>query len=864
MNAPSSRQSSRIRQGFDLLNAGQASLAEAQFRAVLAAEPEAPEALCGLGAALRRSGQMEEAREWLQRAAAAAPDNPMPWTELGLLCVQSGDLSLAAVSLGRAAAAAPQDPGLARLIAEVRRRLNSQTGAAATPNAAVQSVAPLPSSPPPLPGPLPDFSRDAAILAYPGLLLSHEDGFHQEEASPNGPVRWLSARALIRVVRTSPAPLQGLALSFVLYAPRPANYPGAEFSAQVSVNGAPLPAAKVAANGCVSVELPLDGSEEAEWTIAITCDDEFVPWSLDRASQDNRRLSLLLHGLRVWCAKWPEQDVSCELCGQPSPHPSEACPHCLAGAPARAAAWALGLALRLDGPVSRWPRDSRLHLLDIWPLDCLRRVLSVAFDYTAAATPGNGLREGPLPLRHATGSLDAALSSEAAEFVDDDPSLFGELWRVLKPEGVLVVSSRFQPCDATFIEAARSPASRESVAQRRAYCGPSLAERLRRLGFAASWVQRVDVNGQPLGAGAVVCLKRRPALCPPAVGEVPASFHKSRRVRNPQKPLSSVSVLVCSHLFSPSNWRFQKLQTESVYKHTQIDFEYWLALDIERPERNQTLAPEFREWLESFAASHDNFHFYTGPEGYPGRLSRAAAEARCEHTLALDSDCFLIRDRWHDTIPCADVFGFERRAITPEERFWAAPRYPFDSAFFGYRTSLRRPYVPFEGGHRDLRDRVIEYVGAFFRNDPEARDTVFLPHADLLRRLFHPWQKVMIEIFHLSTSAMIRDGCEAHSIDPALGLILDVNALPPDSRMDLSRGYWPRATITDWLGVYPPGRDPEPDPRSEWQRRAFAIHLAPKRRYRAMVKEGTGPCPQAPPLDFEKLTAIIEPFVHGA
>ncbi|HRU06697.1 MAG TPA: tetratricopeptide repeat protein, partial [Candidatus Brocadiia bacterium] len=433
-----------IKQGFDLLRAGLASQAEAQFRAALAVEPESPDALYGLGAALRRSGQFEESREWLRRAAAAAPDNPKPWTELGLLCVQSGDLSLAAVSLGRAAAAAPNDAGLVRLLAQVLQRMGRHADADALLEAMTASGAapppPAPAPPPQPPGPLPDFSRDAAISLYPGVCLSYEDGCYPEEASPNGPVRWLSARSVIRVVRTAPQPIQDLALRFDLHAPRPATYSGREFNAKVAVNGAAQPAIKLSPNGNASAGIALNAAETSEWVITITCDDEFAPCDCDPALQDPRRLSLMLHAVKLSCPAWPRHTLLCEVCGQPSSAPDKPCPACAAAPLDRAAAQALGLALRLQGPASQWPKDFNIRFLDFWPRAALHGPLSKAFDCAALATPGDGLRLGADSLPCATGRFDAALSAGAAEFLEDDASFFGEIWRVLKPRGVFVVA----------------------------------------------------------------------------------------------------------------------------------------------------------------------------------------------------------------------------------------------------------------------------------------------------------------------------------------------------------------------------------------------------------------------------------------
>jgi arylsulfatase A-like enzyme len=65
--------------------------AERRFRAVLAADPENPDARKDLGILLLARGKREEARDWLQKAVAADPELAEAWNGLGVALSQGGD-----------------------------------------------------------------------------------------------------------------------------------------------------------------------------------------------------------------------------------------------------------------------------------------------------------------------------------------------------------------------------------------------------------------------------------------------------------------------------------------------------------------------------------------------------------------------------------------------------------------------------------------------------------------------------------------------------------------------------------------------------------------------------------------------------
>lgn len=100
---------------------GRLSQAEAGYRAVLASDPEQPDALHWLGVLTLQTGLAHAAVPLLRRAAARRPEDPAFLHNLGQALLSAGDASAAAETFARAAKLEPPNPatlvglGLARL-----------------------------------------------------------------------------------------------------------------------------------------------------------------------------------------------------------------------------------------------------------------------------------------------------------------------------------------------------------------------------------------------------------------------------------------------------------------------------------------------------------------------------------------------------------------------------------------------------------------------------------------------------------------------------------------------------------------------------------------------------------------------------
>lgn len=108
----------RLAQALARHNAGDFDAAEADYRALLAADPDHLAALVNLAGVLRRRGVADEARTRLERAIGLAPARPGLRRNLGNLLHEHGDLAGAARAYREELGLSPDDPearmGLAR------------------------------------------------------------------------------------------------------------------------------------------------------------------------------------------------------------------------------------------------------------------------------------------------------------------------------------------------------------------------------------------------------------------------------------------------------------------------------------------------------------------------------------------------------------------------------------------------------------------------------------------------------------------------------------------------------------------------------------------------------------------------------
>ncbi len=81
------------------LERNQLAVAEREFRAVLAADPQATAAMVNLGVIKMRRHRWPEARQWLERAARRTPGNPGIQLDLALTYFQQGDYHAAIAPL---------------------------------------------------------------------------------------------------------------------------------------------------------------------------------------------------------------------------------------------------------------------------------------------------------------------------------------------------------------------------------------------------------------------------------------------------------------------------------------------------------------------------------------------------------------------------------------------------------------------------------------------------------------------------------------------------------------------------------------------------------------------------------------------
>ncbi len=109
---------------------GRAAEAEAAYRALLAAAPEAPEVLHALGVLLHQRGDSAQAVTLLARAAAAQPKRAEPRFHLGLALMRAGDATGAARAFGEAVALAPAWPEAHYDRANALRRTGAREAAA--------------------------------------------------------------------------------------------------------------------------------------------------------------------------------------------------------------------------------------------------------------------------------------------------------------------------------------------------------------------------------------------------------------------------------------------------------------------------------------------------------------------------------------------------------------------------------------------------------------------------------------------------------------------------------------------------------------------------------------------------------------
>jgi protein O-mannosyl-transferase len=100
----------RLLEANRLFRAGKIEEAEALLRAVLADDPEQPEALVGLAHVERRRGNPAEAQSLLQRAVRVQPDNPHSWLTLGAVQGQQKDYVASEQAYRRALTLLPEEP----------------------------------------------------------------------------------------------------------------------------------------------------------------------------------------------------------------------------------------------------------------------------------------------------------------------------------------------------------------------------------------------------------------------------------------------------------------------------------------------------------------------------------------------------------------------------------------------------------------------------------------------------------------------------------------------------------------------------------------------------------------------------------
>jgi predicted CXXCH cytochrome family protein len=99
------------------LHLGNAALAEREFRAAVARQPQFVPAHVNLAEALRELGREADAESELRRAVGLAPDHPAAHHALGLSLVRQRRLPEAIAALDRAAQLRPQDPRYAYVLA---------------------------------------------------------------------------------------------------------------------------------------------------------------------------------------------------------------------------------------------------------------------------------------------------------------------------------------------------------------------------------------------------------------------------------------------------------------------------------------------------------------------------------------------------------------------------------------------------------------------------------------------------------------------------------------------------------------------------------------------------------------------------
>jgi Flp pilus assembly protein TadD len=105
--------------------------AEEVFRRVLRMRPDAPDALAGLGEALRHAGRHEEAQTRFEHALRVAPQHPGATVGAALLELAAGQREAALARLGVARQRAPDDARLRRGLAAGRVAEGDRRGATA-------------------------------------------------------------------------------------------------------------------------------------------------------------------------------------------------------------------------------------------------------------------------------------------------------------------------------------------------------------------------------------------------------------------------------------------------------------------------------------------------------------------------------------------------------------------------------------------------------------------------------------------------------------------------------------------------------------------------------------------------------------
>lgn len=232
----------------------------------------------------------------------------------------------------------------------------------------------------------------------------------------------------------------------------------------------------------------------------------------------------------------PSASPRCNICGASAGflNPDRGkegfhCGNCSATSRNRLVMWVLGRLLGFgDMPVAHWPRNKALRVLEPCPRGPQVAMLQDKFSYITPEFDPEKIAAGADPkefadvqdLGFADESFDVVIASDVFEHVRDDRRGFREIYRVLKPGGVFLLTVPYDHGREKTLERVRVDGDRDILLTEARYAGGGgatldyreygrdLADALRDTGFAVGLLMKAQPRFQIYPSAIFVCARQ--------------------------------------------------------------------------------------------------------------------------------------------------------------------------------------------------------------------------------------------------------------------------------------------------------------------------------------------------------------------